>query len=178
MSHNSDLEFVTQLRGMAATPPVIAVPAAATIVRAGRSRKARNHSVFAGAFGVALLAGAGFTMLPQTVGNSQLEVEAPVAAITHVEPLVRGVEPMTTRLPEAAVGLEAGEAFDAIAPTEAVVPGTETEQYVEAGGTTTAHAISPWAAGLGIAGAASLGTAAGLAVRSRRIQAAPVRVRV
>jgi hypothetical protein len=149
MSHvSSDADFVNHLRHLAVATPGITVPDPGAIVRAGRSRVARRRSVFAGAFGVLLFAGAGIATMPQFSPGATLPPYTPVAATVQVQP----VEPLLTR----------------------GVPVEPVDAQLEAGGATAANeGISPWATGLGIAGAASLGTAAGLAVRSRRLTAQP-----
>jgi len=59
-----DAEFVASLRGMADNAaPHLAPPSAATVIPLARRRVARRRSVISGAFGVALLAGAGITQI-------------------------------------------------------------------------------------------------------------------
>jgi len=172
MSHSSnvsdvsDADFVNHLRHMAAATPVIAVPGADTIVRAGRSRVARRRSVYAGAFGLALLAGAGLATMPQ-VGVVNPGVQ-PIAAVSEAAPFA----PLDSRL-DSRTGPSEPVAIAPLAqPTEVQLAADE---LVEAGSSSVSQRISPLATGLGIAGAASLGTAAGLAVRSRKLQPATVR---
>jgi len=171
MSSQTDHEFVEQLRSMAAATPVIAVPGSATIVQAGRSRIARRRSIFAGAFGLALLAGAGLSTLPQLGVIGSVTPTAPMAAVAHLEP----VSPLHSR----AIPLDQAEVDALAAPL--VDPGdfgqvdeadAPEALLVDASAQVGIRNLTPLATGLGIAGAASLGTAAGLALRSRRLQPA------
>jgi len=207
MSHQVDSDFVDQLRGMAATTPVIAVPGAETIIRAGRHRMAQRRSAYAGAFGVVLLGSAGLsTMLPGFGGVAVTEqLTAPVAHFEAPAPAVGAPESV---LAPNSRGAEAGAtaaepleslAYDGVAPldTQLVQPtdlpvledanldsaGLDSarleDESIEATGATIAptHQLSPLATGLGIAGVAALGTAAGLALQARRLTPALAKAR-
>jgi len=162
MAHNldfgTDADFVAQLRGMAGTTPGVAVPGAATIVAAGRSRLARRRSIYSGVLGAVLLAGAGFATMPHV---GVVPGPVPVAAVSQ------SLAPRD--LPTEPVGV-----MPLLQPVEVTHDGDEVE-VVEAGAGAQAQALTPLGVGLGIAGTAALGTAAGLAIRSRKL--APVAVK-
>jgi len=195
---SQDLEFVEQLRGMAGSTPDIAVPGVGTIVRAGRSRVARRNSLFTSAFGVVLLAGAGISTMPHTGLVGPGASVQPVAAMSQVEQVApaRGLLLAPGAAPEsdAAVADAAVESAGVSGPSvespiAAIAPLDQALEYsvsdypaddaatVEAAGANSDLAWSPWATGLGIAGTASLATAAGLALRSRKLAPASVRIR-
>jgi len=204
MSPRTDSDFVDQLRAMAATTPVIAVPGAATIVRAGRSRVARRRSVYAGAFGVVLMAGAGFTALAQPANLLSAEHSAADAAVAYEQPLYPpaprlegGAEAPDAAGPEAAIAptdieisphdevadetrsvAEAPVGSDSSITDDAELPldAVATDTDVEAASSQRASGLSPLAASLGAAGVASLAAATGLAIRSRKLQPAVARV--
>jgi len=169
MSHNSDAEFVAQLRGMATSLPPISVPGTESIVRAGRSRVARRRSAFAGAFGFALLAGAGLTTLPGLAGSGA--TQTPVGIVAQQETIA----PHSAITPRDLVSEPVEVAAPLVGPAVSSEMSADDEAIVEAGTATDVRGLTPLATGLGIAGTASLATAAGLAVRSRRLQPAPVR---
>lgn len=65
-----DAEFLASLRGMVdAAAPQFTMPTAASVVPMARRRLARRRSIISGAFGVALLAGAGVTQLAVGAGS-------------------------------------------------------------------------------------------------------------
>jgi len=192
---SQDLEFVEQLRGMAGSTPDIAVPGVGTIVRVGRSRVARRRSLFASAFGVVLLAGAGISTMPQVGLVGPGANVQPIAAMSQPEQIApaRGLLIEPGAAPESAEPASAG-APNVESPVAAIAPLDQALEYsigdypgaeqtmndaavVEAAGSSAAANWSPWATGLGIAGTASLATAAGLALRSRKLAPAPVQVR-
>jgi len=180
MSQPLEQDFVAQLRGMAGSTPVIAVPSTETIVRSGRSRVARRRSLYTGALGLALFAGAGIATMPNFGAPAPIVQATPVVAAQHDI-----ANPLDTRVlaPEGIVATDQVspliETTEAVQPAETVQPTEATvgDSVVEAGGRTQTNRLAPLATGLAVAGTASLATAAGLIVRSRQLAPVPVRVR-
>jgi len=120
-SQPTDAEFLASLRGMVNdAAPHLAVPTAASVIPLARRRVAHRRALMSGAFGVALLAGAGVTqILPHPVGYSP----APLAEVAPMSELAPRAG--TTPFADGPVGIQpAGNEPIAPAPV-GIAPMTE-----------------------------------------------------
>jgi hypothetical protein len=162
----TDDPFVQRLHSLAAAAPTIAVDTSRVVPTGLRRRRERRRSIATFSFGLAVLAGVGFTQAPAWSGASgpvtaQVAVETqPVGQHAAPAPEPLGVTPLE---PATARGIDpAGSGAE---PTK--------DSSVTAISAAT-HAGLPVAAvvALGAVGLGAVGTSAWFAARSRRITAA------